>query len=102
MSKALVSITFALLAFASSCHKCEQCKQYCAYCKHSGTQLVQKTCSSSDVTHAQVDSFKNVYEAGGYDCSLLREDKKVCDQPSKLNDAVNYYVLQDYYCYPVE
>ena len=93
-------LLFGFFLLASSCHKCYECKQYCAYCKSvADSGVVYKFCSANDVPHANVDSIKNAYQANGFNCSLLKDDKKVCDRPAKINDAVNYYMLEDYYCY---
>jgi hypothetical protein len=103
MSKFLSSFFLLAIMFVSSCHKCQQCKQYCAYCISAGNNgVVHKICATNSVSYFTIDSIRNVYLTNGYDCNVLRDDKKVCDRPAKINDAVNYYVLEDYYCSPVE
>ncbi|MES2620148.1 MAG: hypothetical protein V4615_04780 [Bacteroidota bacterium] len=103
MKKKISYLVFAALLFASSCQKCYQCKQYCAYCIPTGNNGVNyKFCSSKDVTHTTIDSIYVAIQSNGYDCSKLNNTKRVCDSKNKLNDALDYYLLQDYYCYPTE
>ena len=103
MKNTLLAVTFFLLVFASSCHKCYECKQYCAYCVSTiDSGFSYKICASNDVNHFKVDSLKNAYQSNGYNCSFLEKDKRVCDNANKLNEAVDYYQLQDYYCNPAE
>lgn len=86
-----------VMVFAQSCNKCYECNQYCAYCEAAnGVRL--KACSTKSVNQYQVDSTLAAFRAAGYNCTLLNEFKNVCDQPSKINSAVNYYYNQDYYC----
>ena len=96
--KYILSI-FGALLFASSCNKCYECKQYCAYCE-SSTGVRYKVCGTKDVNHAQVDSTYLALIAIGYTCTILNDDRNVCDNSNKINDAVNYYYKQDYYCNP--
>ena len=101
MKKLLVAFAVPVLLIASSCQKCYQCNQYCAYCVSSTNPgIVYKSCAASDAYHVKVDSIKIAFQNSGYSCSLLNNDKKVCDGKNKINDAVNYYILEDYYCYP--
>lgn len=93
----LLSVIF----FAPSCQKCYQCTQYCSYCQDStGTGVRYKICATKSADKYSVDSILTAYRIRGYTCTLLNADKNVCDQPSKLNDALNYYYLEDYYCNP--
>ena len=101
MRKLIFGFTFILLLLANSCQKCYDCKQYCAYCvSNANTGIVVKICADKDVAHAKVDSFYSAYNNSGYSCTLLNNEKKVCDQSNKINGAVDYYKLQDYYCNP--
>ena len=87
--------------FLASCQKCYECKQYCSYCVPPGnTGVAYKVCATKDVTHAQIDSVYSAMQSSGYTCSKLINDKRVCDGSNKLNDAVDYYERQDYYCFP--
>jgi hypothetical protein len=90
---------FALIAlvFASSCNKCYECKQYCAYCE-ANNGVRYKVCATKDVNHFSVDSTLAALKGAGYTCNLLNDDRNVCDQSSKINDALNYYYKEDYYC----
>ena len=97
MKYTILVFCFSLLVFASSCNKCYECKQYCAYCELS-TGVRVKVCATKDVNHAQIDSSINSYRNAGYTCALLNDDRNVCDNASKINDATNYYYKQDYYC----
>ena len=101
-NKILGCFTF-LLVTISSCQKCYECKQYCAYCKSiSNPGLVIKVCSNNDINYTKVDSFRNAYQSNGFTCSLLQDDKNVCDGKTKINDAINYYILENYFCYPTK
>ena len=101
-NKILLLVSFLLL-LASSCQKCYQCNQYCAYCTPVGnTGVAYKFCATKDVTHTHVDSIYMALQNNGYDCSRLKNEKRVCDYKSKLDGAVDYYLLQDYYCYPTK
>jgi hypothetical protein len=94
-------LIISIVVFGTSCHKCYECKQYCAYCQQvNNTGVVYKICASKDVTHGKIDSIYFAMKSNGYDCSLLDDEKRVCDRPAKLDDAVDYYQLQEYYCYP--
>lgn len=98
-----IAIAGALLLLASSCQKCFDCQQYCAYCVQAGnTGVVAKICADKDVARSKIDSFYFAYKASGYDCNLLNNEKKVCDSKNKINDATDYYKLQDYFCNPWE
>lgn len=101
MKRLFLYTALVLLLSASACQKCQECKQYCAYCQPAGNNgILTKICASKDVTHYTVDSLMQAYQAAGYTCNLTDKYKSVCDNPGKLNDAVNYYLLEDYYCYP--
>lgn len=101
MKKVSFSFIAFVLLLASSCQKCYQCTQYCAYCKSAAnTGIVYKFCAENDVNHLRIDSFKTAFQDSGFSCSLLNNDKRVCDRSDKINDALNYYLLEDYYCYP--
>lgn len=97
-NKAIGLLLFVwVLVFASSCNKCYECTQYCAYCETpSGVRI--KTCATKGVNNYKIDSVFTAYRSAGYTCNMLQNNKNVCDQPSKINDAVNYYYKQDYYC----
>ncbi|HLP20884.1 MAG TPA: hypothetical protein VK174_11315 [Chitinophagales bacterium] len=97
----LLSLLFglSLLLLASSCHKCYNCEQYCVYCEKTAT-LRFKMCATKDLTKYQADSIIGVFRGNGYTCSKLTDERDVCDGSNKLNDAVNYYTKQDYYCNP--
>jgi len=99
MKKFLPFVVVCAMLLANSCMKCNTCKQYCSYCE-TASGLRVKSCATKDVNQAQVDSIYLALKAAGYTCRLLEESKDVCDYPSKLNDATNYYYKQDYYCYP--
>ena len=101
MKYSLFVFSFLVLVFASSCNKCYECKQYCAYCEASNG-VRYKVCSTKGVNQFSVDSTLNAFRSAGYTCNLLQDDRNVCDQSSKINDAVNYYYKQDYYCNPKE
>jgi hypothetical protein len=101
MKKTFFCAALAILLCASACQKCQECKQYCAYCQPAGNNgILLKICANKDVTHSTVDSMMQVYQSVGYTCNMADKYKRVCDSKDKLNDAVNYYLLEDYYCYP--
>ena len=100
MKKSLLFLALPLVLFVSSCQKCYQCKQYCARCTpQSNTGVVVKFCATKDVSKSNVDSAYYALKSSGYDCVYLENNKRVCDYKNKLNDAVDYYRFQDYYCY---
>ncbi len=101
-SKLVILLVFtAALFFASSCNKCYECAQYCAYCETT-TGVRIKVCSTKGVNQYQVDSTYNALVTAGYRCNKLTDDRKVCDPANKINDAVNYYYKQDYYCNEIQ
>lgn len=101
MKHCLQILGLSILLFATSCHKCYTCNQHCVYCETT-TGLRHKVCATKYANHYQVDSVLNAYRSAGYTCSTLNDEKNVCDNSNKLNDAVNYYTKQDFYCYPKE
>ena len=99
MNKLLILLCSSLM-FLASCHKCYTCSQYCAVCLNGNNGVTYKLCANKDVSHGRVDSLANAFVSSGYTCKILDNDKNVCDRQDKINDAVNYYLLEDYYCYP--
>lgn len=97
----LLILSFSVLLFTTGCHKCQTCEQYCMYCETS-TGLRHKVCATEYRNQYQVDSIKTAFTLQGYNCSKLTDKRDVCDNSNKVNDAVNYYTKQDYYCYPKE
>lgn len=101
MKKLIPAILFTLLLFANGCQKCYDCKQYCAYClPNNGSGVVVKLCADKDAVKSRVDSLYFAYNNAGYNCSLLNNEKKVCDSGNKISEAVDYYKLQNYFCNP--
>src|SRR5438552_615907 len=100
-SKGFLQFAFIIYLFSfiiielSSCQKCQDCTQYCAYCQ-SSNGVIYKFCATGYTTQGQVDSLYTAFRANGNTCSLLNNDKHVCDR--QINSAVDYYLKQDYYC----
>lgn len=101
MKRYISAVALSLLLFANSCQKCFDCKQYCGYCiANNNNGVVLKICADKDVARTKVDSLYFAFKSAGYECNLLNNEKKVCDQNNKINDALDYYKLQNYYCTP--
>ena len=101
----MYKIFFAALLFVTlpSCQKCFECKQYCATCQPANPNgVTYKFCADKLGGYNTVDSLMLDKKANGYNCKILQDDKRICDAPSKLNDATNYYLLQNYYCVSAE
>ncbi|MBK8659825.1 MAG: hypothetical protein IPN22_13370 [Bacteroidetes bacterium] len=102
MNKLLI-VYWGILTLASSCSKCYDCEQYCAYCvADNNTGISYKFCSTRDNTRAQVDSFYYSFPDSTFTCVKLQDERKVCDGKNGIDDAISYYLKQDYYCNPAE
>lgn len=103
MKKFLLLCACGILLTASSCKKvCYDCNQYCSYCVlKSNPDVAQKFCANKFSAQVKVDSIYHAFLMDtSYECNLLKNEKIVCDNKNASDEAISYYLKQDYYCNP--
>ena len=101
MKKLLLPVL--ILFTAASCKKvCYDCKQYCSYCLlKNNPDVAYKVCANKFSAASKVDSVYFAMNADtSYQCNKLENDKIVCDSKNASDEAISYYLKQDYYCNP--